>query len=39
MRRQRASVLIATGAASEVASVVVPVEAVGAPTPIESLSR
>ena len=39
MRRQRASVLIATGAASEVASVVVPVEAVGVPTPIESLSR
>jgi len=39
MRRLRAPVPIATGAESEVASVVVPLEAVGVPTPIESLSR
>jgi len=39
MRRLRAPVPIATGGAPEVASLVVPIEAVGAPTPIESLSR
>ena len=39
MRRLRAPVPIMTGAAPEVASVVVPVEAVGAPAPIESPVR
>ena len=39
MRRLRAPVPIMSGAAPEAASVVVPIEAVGVPTPIESLSR
>ena len=39
MRRVCGPVPIVTGGAPEVASVVAPIEAVGAPTPIESLSR
>src|SRR5258708_38754015 len=35
MRRQRAPIPIVTGDAPEVALVIVPIEAVGAPTPIE----